>query len=92
MKVAAPEWMLVTSFNEFGEGTVVEPTLEFGTTYLDAMNAVFGEPAPDRRQRHPNSHADADAGPDAVSYPRCSGGDEDGGGGRGHGLPCVAVL
>jgi hypothetical protein len=47
MKVAAPEWMLVTSFNEFGEGTVVEPTLEFGTTYLDAMKAVFGGAVPE---------------------------------------------
>ena len=46
MKTAAPEWMLTTSFNEFGEGTVVEPTQEFGTTYIDIMRDVFGSNTP----------------------------------------------
>ncbi len=32
---AAPEWVLVTSFNEWHEGTEIEPSEEFGTDYLE---------------------------------------------------------
>lgn len=31
---AAPDWVLVTSFNEWHEGTEIEPSLEQGDTYL----------------------------------------------------------
>jgi hypothetical protein len=41
-------WQLVTSWNEWGEGTSVEPATEFGTAYIDALGEVFGgaDPAP----------------------------------------------
>jgi hypothetical protein len=40
-------WQLVTSFNEWGEGTAVEPSQEWQSpsgygTYLDAMRSVYG--------------------------------------------------
>lgn len=34
---ADPEWQLVTTFNEWGEGTAVEPSLERGTLELDIL-------------------------------------------------------
>lgn len=37
MIASGARWQLVTTFNEWGEGTGVEPTTEFGTTYLDAL-------------------------------------------------------
>ena len=30
-------WQLITTWNEWGEGTSVEPAAEFGTTYLDIL-------------------------------------------------------
>ncbi len=35
-------WQLVTTWNEWGEGTAVEPADEFGTTYLDILAEAFG--------------------------------------------------
>lgn len=32
-------WHLITSWNEWGEGTAVEPAIEFGVDYLDALAA-----------------------------------------------------
>lgn len=32
-------WQLITTWNEWGEGTAVEPAAEFGTTYLDVLGA-----------------------------------------------------
>jgi len=29
-----PQWILITSFNEWHEGSEIEPSVEFGTTYL----------------------------------------------------------
>jgi len=34
-------WQLVTTFNEWGEGTAVESATEWGTTYLDAIKAAW---------------------------------------------------
>ena len=36
------QWQLVTSWNEWGEGTGVEPTVQFGQAYTDAMASVYG--------------------------------------------------
>ena len=35
-------WQLVTSWNEWGEGTSVEPAEEFGTAYLDILSEELG--------------------------------------------------
>lgn len=40
MVASRARWQLVTTFNEWGEGTAVEPALEWGTTYLDVLAAV----------------------------------------------------
>lgn len=37
--VSKANWQIVTTFNEFGEGTAIEPTTEWGTTYLDILHA-----------------------------------------------------
>jgi hypothetical protein len=37
MVASGARWQLVTTFNEWGEGTGVEPTTEFGTAYLDTL-------------------------------------------------------
>jgi hypothetical protein len=34
--------LLIDAWNEFSEGSVLEPTLEFGFEYLDAIREVFG--------------------------------------------------
>lgn len=39
MVASRAQWQLVTTFNEWGEGTAVEPALEWGTTYLDVLAA-----------------------------------------------------
>ena len=37
MVASGVDWQLVTTWNEWGEGTGVEPTAEFGSTYLDIL-------------------------------------------------------
>lgn len=38
MVASGQTWHLINSFNEFGEGTVIEPTVQLGTAYLDALH------------------------------------------------------
>ena len=42
MAAAPVQWKLVTTFNEWGEGTAVEPASEWGTTYLDILHNHLG--------------------------------------------------
>lgn len=39
MNEAGTFWQLVTSWNEWGEGTAIEPAEEFGLAYIDALAA-----------------------------------------------------
>ncbi len=41
-------WQLVTAWNEWGEGTSVEPADEYGSAYLDILSDAFGAAAPGR--------------------------------------------
>jgi hypothetical protein len=48
MKASPARWHLITTFNEMGEGTGIEPTTEYGTAYLDTVRDVLlgsGSPA-----------------------------------------------
>jgi hypothetical protein len=42
MRASAAQWKLVTTFNEWGEGTAVEPAAEWGNTYLDILHNHLG--------------------------------------------------
>ena len=39
MNSSGSAWQLITTWNEWGEGTSIEPALEFGTTYIDILAA-----------------------------------------------------
>lgn len=41
MKASGAFWQLIISWNEWGEGTAVEPASEFGTTYLEVLTDVL---------------------------------------------------
>ena len=41
MKASPARWHLITTFNEMGEGTGIEPTSQYGTAYLDAVRDVL---------------------------------------------------
>jgi hypothetical protein len=47
MAASTAQWKLVTTFNEYGEGTAIEPSVEWASpsgygTYLDIMHRHFG--------------------------------------------------
>ena len=44
MKASGADWQLVTSWNEWGKGTSVEPAEQFGTTYLGILTDVLVPP------------------------------------------------
>src|SRR3954470_13552939 len=48
MYAAKVRWRLVTTFNEWGEGTAVEPSPSWGTAYIAAL--ASGAPQPPRQQ------------------------------------------
>ena len=37
MVASGAKWQLISTFNEWGEGTAIEPAAEWGTAYLDAL-------------------------------------------------------
>jgi len=39
--LSKPDWVLVTSFNEWHEGTEIEPSLEFGDLYLNLTEGYY---------------------------------------------------
>lgn len=60
--------VLIEAWNEFGEGSYVEPQREFGFGYLDAIREVFG--GVDARRFHRDwVPAEVELGPYDVSFP-----------------------
>jgi glycoprotein endo-alpha-1,2-mannosidase len=50
---ADPQWVLVTSFNEWHEGSELEPSLEFGTQYIELTGEYAARFKSTRRTAHP---------------------------------------
>lgn len=41
-KNAGLQWLQVSTWNDYGEGTIIEPTLEFGYRYLTKLQGFTG--------------------------------------------------
>ena len=69
-RASTPHWVLITSFNEWHEGSEIEPSVEFGSTYL-ALTAEeagvwrSGESVPTTDD---NGDRDGDGVPDDIDY------------------------
>jgi len=50
-----PKVVTVNAWNEWPEGSVLEPDQEHGYGYLEAIQAVFGTPLPPRQPPGENS-------------------------------------
>jgi glycoprotein endo-alpha-1,2-mannosidase len=56
---ADPHWVLVTSFNEWHEGSEIEPSLEFGRKYIDLTGQFAARFKSTRRKAHTAATAGA---------------------------------
>jgi len=68
-RASTPHWILITSYNEWHEGSEIEPSVEFGTTYLE----ITAEQAAAWKRGDPVSEGtsadrDGDGVPDADDY------------------------
>ena len=61
-RASMPDWILITSFNEWHEGTEIEPSIEFGRTYLD----LTAEQATEWKAGEPVTAIEADRDGDGV--------------------------
>ncbi|HEV2885950.1 MAG TPA: DNRLRE domain-containing protein [Jatrophihabitans sp.] len=61
------QWQLVTSWNEWGEGTGVEPTVEMGQSYTDAMAAAYLPASTSTGSATPTSTSTGSATPTATA-------------------------
>ncbi len=50
---ADPHWVLVTSFNEWHEGSEVEPSVEYTSQYIELTGELAGRFKSSRRRPHP---------------------------------------
>ncbi|MBU1050271.1 hypothetical protein KKG90_09650 [Candidatus Bipolaricaulota bacterium] len=66
---STPHWILITSFNEWHEGSEIEPSVEFGTSYLvqtEEEASVWRSGGP--VEESTVSDRDSDGVPDNVDY------------------------
>jgi len=63
-KIATPKMILVEAWNEWGEGSYIEPHQQFGFGYLDAIRDVFTDAPKAHAEMTP---ADVDLGPYDVA-------------------------
>jgi hypothetical protein len=55
MNASGAQWQLVTTFNEWGEGTAIEPATEWGSTYLDILGGTVPTSPPPTSTPPPTS-------------------------------------
>jgi hypothetical protein len=46
-----PKILMIEAWNEFGEGSYIEPTKYWGFSYLETIKKVFGSPSPVKQKR-----------------------------------------
>ncbi len=68
-RASKPQWILITSWNEWHEGTEIEPSVQFGGAYLEFTGEEVaawkaGDPLPSAAAAAPDR--DGDGVPDAV--------------------------
>lgn len=65
-----PHWVLITSFNEWHEGSEIEPSVEYGTTYLrlTAEEAATWRSGADVLNMDGSGDRDSDGVPDDMDY------------------------
>ena len=69
-RVSKPHWVLITSFNEWHEGSEIEPSVEFGTMYLTltAEEANVWRSSEGVPTNNGNGDRDSDGVPDDIDY------------------------
>ena len=69
-RACKPHWILITSFNEWHEGSEIEPSVEFGHFYLEltAEEAAVWRAGVDLPDRPAVDDRDGDGVPDADDY------------------------
>jgi hypothetical protein len=58
MVASGAQWQLITTFNEWGEGTAIEPATEWGQTYLDALSGSSPSPTTSSTSPPPSGAVD----------------------------------
>lgn len=76
-RVSNPQWILITSFNEWHEGSEIEPSVEFGRFYLTLTAEETAAWKSGASNHMPAADRDGDGVPDSEDYcPDFPGGEE----------------
>ena len=69
MAASGAQWQLITTWNDWGQGSMLEPSTEFGTTYLDILAEELGADTGDGATTlTPVADSFVDASADTTNY------------------------